>query len=226
MREANLAHGAGRIGPPGVDGPVGEPQVAEEVEGHRWRPQEVGPQSLVIEALVRFGDGRSGPGRPERAGGEEGGAGFAGVGEREPTPDRTGSRPFTRDDRLRSNRMALRLAPPRLVVAQTSTEVRHLRSPWDAVVGFPAMRGLELLPRGSLGHVSGFAGSRARAGSAMRLRPRRRTAGWSPRNSAANPGRGTVRRVRPSRPVRGRRRGRPRWRRAGRRPSRGSAPAR
>ena len=71
VREADVAHGAGRVRPPGVDGPVGERevggQVAEQVEGHRRRRQEVGPQSLVIEALVRFRDGRSGPRRVERA---------------------------------------------------------------------------------------------------------------------------------------------------------------
>ena len=54
--EADVGHGARRIRPPRVDGPVGPREVggevAEEVEGHRRRPQELGPQSLVIEALV------------------------------------------------------------------------------------------------------------------------------------------------------------------------------
>ena len=48
----------GRIRPPGVDGPVGQREVggevAEEVEGERLRREEVGPQSLVVEALVRL----------------------------------------------------------------------------------------------------------------------------------------------------------------------------
>ena len=60
MGEADVGDGAGRVRPPGVDGPVGQPevggQVAEEVEGHRRRRQEVGPQALVIEALVRLDD--------------------------------------------------------------------------------------------------------------------------------------------------------------------------
>ena len=64
-------HGAGRVRPPRVDGPVGERevggQVAEEIEGQRWRPQELGPQSLVIEALVGLDDGRAGPRRLECA---------------------------------------------------------------------------------------------------------------------------------------------------------------
>ena len=94
VREADVAHGARHVGPPRVDGPVGEPevgrQVAEQVEGQRRRPQELRPQSLVIEALVRFDDGRASLGRLVCGGGEEGRAGVAGVLEREATPGRTG----------------------------------------------------------------------------------------------------------------------------------------
>ena len=86
MREADVAHRAGSIRPPGVDGAIGEPevggQVAEEVESQRRRPQEVGPQAPVIEALVRFRDGRRGPRRVECTCGEEVRAGLSGVGER------------------------------------------------------------------------------------------------------------------------------------------------
>ena len=75
MREADVAHGAGRVGPPRVDGAVGQPEVAgevaEEVEGQRRRREEIGPQSLVVEALVRLDGGRPRPHRVERAGGDE-----------------------------------------------------------------------------------------------------------------------------------------------------------
>jgi hypothetical protein len=91
VREADVAHRAGHVRPPGVDGPAGEPKVggkvAEEVDGQRRRPEEVGPQSLVIEALVRFRDGRSGPRRVECAGGEEIRARLSGVGQRETASD-------------------------------------------------------------------------------------------------------------------------------------------
>src|SRR5262245_3438619 len=74
--ETDVADGARRVGPPGVDGPVGErevdSQIAEEVEGQRRGPQEVGPQSLVIEGLVTFDHGRPGPCCLERARRDEG----------------------------------------------------------------------------------------------------------------------------------------------------------
>ena len=147
VREADLGDGAGRVRPPGVDGPVGQlevgGQVAEEVERHRRRPQEVGPQSLVVEALVRLDRGRSRPRRVERAGGEEVRAGLTGVVEREAAADGTRRLSFTRNDRLRSDRVAVRLTPPRLLVAQPPAELGHLRPTRHAVVGFPTVRGLE-----------------------------------------------------------------------------------
>ena len=91
VREADLGHSAWRIRPPRVDGAVGEPevggQVTEQVEAERRRPQEVGPQPLVIEALVTFDDRRSGLRRVERARGDEVRAGLLGVGEREAAAD-------------------------------------------------------------------------------------------------------------------------------------------
>src|SRR5262249_51175904 len=116
--------------------------------------QEVGPQSLVIEALVRFRDGRSSPRRVERASGEEIRAGLSGISERETASNQT-PQPAVRSwcDRLRTEGMPVRLPPPCLVVAQPSTEVRHLRSPRHAVVRFPAVHGLGLLARQSLTHV-------------------------------------------------------------------------
>src|SRR6266576_1689387 len=52
VREAHVGNAAWCVRPPGVDCPVGEPdvtrQVAEQVEAQRRRPEEVGPQPLVI----------------------------------------------------------------------------------------------------------------------------------------------------------------------------------
>jgi hypothetical protein len=56
--------------------------------------------------------------------------------------------------------VALRLPPERLVVAQLSTEERHLRSPWNPVVRFPAVRGIELLLGESVTHVEIVKGRR------------------------------------------------------------------
>ncbi len=56
VREADVAHGARRVRPPGVDGPVGEPevggQVAEEVAGHRRRRQQVGPRQVAVRSAA------------------------------------------------------------------------------------------------------------------------------------------------------------------------------
>jgi hypothetical protein len=156
--EADLGHGAGRVRPPGVDGAVGQPgvggQVAEEVEGQRRRPQQVGPEALVVEALVRFGDGGPGPGRRQGVGVEEGGAGLAGVVEREAAPDRPrrlAAGPG--HDRLGPDGVAVGLAPPRLVVAQPAAEPGHGRAPGHLVVGLPAVRGLQLLSRHRRSHA-------------------------------------------------------------------------
>ena len=165
VREADVAHGAGRVRPPRVDGAVGQPevggQVAEEVEGQRRRPQEVGPQPLVVEALVRLDDGRSRPRRVERAGGEEVRAGLPRVGEREAASDGTYRHAAGfRHDRLRADRVAVRLAPARLVVAQPASERGHLRPPRHPVLGLPAVRGLELLLGESVSHVEIVSGRR------------------------------------------------------------------
>jgi hypothetical protein len=168
VREADLARGAGHVRPPRVDGPVGEPevggQVAEQVEGQRRRPQEFRPQALVIEALVRFDGGRARPRRVACGGGEEGRAGVARVLEREATPGRTGRRAFTRDDRLRADRVPVRLAPLRLVVAQPPTEVGHLGPPRHAVDLLPAVRGFEVFPGRCVSH--GLRGTRGRVARA------------------------------------------------------------
>ena len=157
VREAHVGHGARCIRPPGVHGPVGEPevarQVAEQVEAERRRPEEVGPQPLVIETLVRFRRGRSGPRRLERAGGDEVRPGLAGVVEGKPTSDRPHRFVGLRHDRLRTDRVPVSLAPLRLVEAQRSAELGHRRSPRHVVVRFPAVRSLELLLGNSRGHV-------------------------------------------------------------------------
>ena len=49
--------------------------------------------------------------------------------------------------------MPVGLTPLRLVVAQPPTELGHRRLPRHMVVGFPAVRGLELLPGENLAHA-------------------------------------------------------------------------
>ena len=150
--EADVTDGAGRLRPPGMDSTVGKRairgQVAEEVEGERRRPQEVGPQSLMVEALVSFGHGRSGSRRLEGSSGEKGGAGLTGVGEREAASDgssRLAVQP--RCDRLEADGMTVCLTPKRLFVAQPSPEGGQVGLSGNSIVGFPAMHRLELLPR-------------------------------------------------------------------------------
>jgi len=157
-----------------VDGAVGEREVAgrlaEEVERKRWRPQEVRPQPLMIEALVRLDEGRSRPRRGEGAGGDEVRAGLARVGERQPAPDGRTVPP---------GRGAIGCDPigcpffsrPRLLLTQPATELGHLRPTRHAVVRFPAVGGLKLPPRRSVTHA--FARSRARVWSATPRRLRR-----------------------------------------------------
>jgi hypothetical protein len=62
-------------------------QVAEQVDGQRRRPQQVGPQPLVVEALARLDDGRSCFRRRECARRDEVRAGLARVLERQPAPE-------------------------------------------------------------------------------------------------------------------------------------------
>ena len=57
-----------------------------------------------------------------------------------------------RRDRLRANRVSVRLTPPRLVVAQPSPKAGHLGPAGDLVIGFPAVQSLELLLRQSAVH--------------------------------------------------------------------------
>src|SRR5207244_380196 len=81
----------------------------------------------------------------ERGTGDEVRAGLAGEVERKVAPDKTGWLPFTRLDRLRPDRVALRLPPPLRVEAQPSTELGHLRSPRYPVDRFPAVLCVERL---------------------------------------------------------------------------------
>ena len=149
VREANVAHGPRCIRPPGVDGPVGEPevarQVAEQVEGHRRRRQQVGPEPLVVEALVRFGDGRPRPRRLQRVPIQEVRAGLPRVVERKTTPDQPHPSTRLRRDRVRPDGMPSTLPPARLVIAHPPTKLRHPRPPRHPILGFPAVRGLKLL---------------------------------------------------------------------------------
>ncbi len=108
----------------------------------------------MIEALVRFDDGRAGPRRVKCACGEEVRAGLFGVGERQAAPNWSRRRTLgSRCDRLRADRVPVGFTPLRLVVAQRSTKLGQLRSPRHAVFGFPAMRGHELLLGESRDHA-------------------------------------------------------------------------
>src|SRR5205823_11451915 len=102
--EADVAHGAGYIGPPRVYRAVSPRevtgQVAEHVEAQGLRRQEVGPQTLVVEALVRLRDRRARACRRERAGGDESGTGVAPVIEREPATDEPDRCARSRNHRL------------------------------------------------------------------------------------------------------------------------------
>jgi hypothetical protein len=113
VREADLGDRAGRVRPPCVDGFVCKleirGEVAEEIECQRRRPQELGPQSLVVEALVRLDEGRPCPRRRERGRGEERRAGLARVIERQAAPERTRWLPLARNDRLRTASRTMRL---------------------------------------------------------------------------------------------------------------------
>jgi len=51
MDEADILHGTGGVRPPAGDEFVAV-DVAEEVERKRRRPQQVGPETLVVEALA------------------------------------------------------------------------------------------------------------------------------------------------------------------------------
>ncbi len=146
-----------------MHGAVGEREVggkiAEEVEGECRRPEQVGVETLVVEPLVALGARGSRSRRGESAGGEEVRAGLLRVGQRQAAADGAGRGSLARDDRLRSDRVPVRFAPAGLVEAEPPAEGRHLRAARGAVVGFPAVRGLQLPERGLI-HECG--GSRAR----------------------------------------------------------------
>ena len=92
VREPDLAHRARarpatRRARPGRRARIGR-EIAEQVERERRRRQQVGPQPLVVEALVRLDERRSRPRSVERAGGDEVRARLARVLERQAAPDR------------------------------------------------------------------------------------------------------------------------------------------
>jgi len=71
---------------------VGEFEVggefAEKVDGKRRRPQQVGPEALVVEALVRLDEGRPCARRFTGFRSEKACAGRAGIVERKSAADR------------------------------------------------------------------------------------------------------------------------------------------
>ena len=157
VREANVVDRAGHVRQPRVNGSVGKRvvrrEIAEEVEGQRRRPQEIGPQALMVEALVPFDGRRPRSRRLERVLREEGGSGLARIVEGKTPADRTRRLSFAPDDRLGADRVSACLPPARLDVAQPPPEVRQLRAPRHVVFGLPAVRGLELLPGENVLHL-------------------------------------------------------------------------
>jgi hypothetical protein len=151
VREANVDDPARRVRPPGVRGAVGEPEVgrevAEEVERGGRRPQQVGPDALVVDALVRLDDRCAVPHCGVRGRRDEIRAGLARVVERQSAADRSRGLSFRRN-RLRSDRMSLPLAPPCLVKAVAAAELRHLRTAGDLVLAVPAEGRLKFFTRG------------------------------------------------------------------------------
>ena len=131
-------HGA--VGPPDVSA-----EVAEQVEAQRLRRQQVGPQALVVEALLALDERRAGAGGGQRRGRHEPRARGAAVVERHSATDGTDGDGGPRDDRLRADRVPVRLAPLRLVVPGAAAEHRHCGAAGDAVVGLPAVGGLQFL---------------------------------------------------------------------------------
>ena len=86
MGEADLHHAPRRIRPPGPHQALGEVEiggeVAEEVEGERRRPQQVRPEPLPVDALIRLDHRDPLVHGCERGGSEKVRAGVARVVER------------------------------------------------------------------------------------------------------------------------------------------------
>ena len=140
----------------GVEGPSA---------GWRRRRGEGGPRRVKASAgdhsrsaqkrwwwklLVRLDEGRAYSGRVAGSRGEEARAGRAGVVERKSAADQARQLPGARDDRMRADRMPVRLAPLRLAEAQPAAELGHSRPSGNAIRGLPAVQRLQLLRRGSL----------------------------------------------------------------------------
>src|SRR5215831_6264265 len=143
MNEAELPDGAWSVRPPARDEPV-RVDLAEEVEGQRLRPEQVGPEALMVEALARLDVRRPRPSCGERAGTDEVGAPLARVVERQPAADESRGLPGLRNDRLRADRVSMCLAPLRLVKAQQTAELCHCRAARNSILRLPAVRRFEL----------------------------------------------------------------------------------
>lgn len=147
VRELHSGDATGSLGPPGVNGPISSVEiggeVAEQVDRQRFRREQVGPEALVIEVLVRLDERRTVPGGRHGLRGEEAGAALAGETKVEVAADQARRR--TRSGPMGSDRVPVGLAPSRVVVADRATELGHLRPASDPVVVQPAMSGLEFL---------------------------------------------------------------------------------
>jgi hypothetical protein len=131
-----------------VDGPVGSVQVsrevAEKVDRQRLGGEQVGPEALVVEPLVRLDERGADPGGRDGPLGEEGRPTLSREVEVEAAADQARRR--ARTVPMGPDRVAVELAPHRVVVSDRSTELGHLRAARHPVVVQPAMSSLELLP--------------------------------------------------------------------------------
>ena len=129
VREAHVGDPARCRRPPGVHRPVGSVQVggevAEQVDRKRLGGQQVGPEALVVEDLVRLDERPAGPGGREGPSGEEARPALPREVEVEAAADESGRR--TRPVPVRPDRVPVDLAPHRVVVADCSPELGHLR---------------------------------------------------------------------------------------------------
>ena len=128
-------HGA--VGPFGVGG-----EVAEQVHRQRLGRQQVGPEALVVEALMGLDERRAGPRRRDRLRGEERRSALRGEVEVELAADQTRRR--ARTGSMGPYGMAVGLAPHRVVVADRAAELSHSGLAWQRIMVEPAVRGLEL----------------------------------------------------------------------------------
>jgi hypothetical protein len=103
----------------------------------RFGGQQVGPEALVVEDLVRLDERRAGPGRGERARGEERRSALAGETDIEVAAEQARRR--ARPNAMGANRVAVGRPPHRVVIADPAAELGQLRVATHLVVVQPAV---------------------------------------------------------------------------------------